>query len=183
MHNLPENILKTYLPQEPDFGELSPKQQRVMLAKDVIAQLNQKKLIAESGVFIENDSNNGDVCSVCAIGALTISYLTLCPKVISRNVLFDTLDLQNVNEDHNASRLTIQSILAPYFDIEQLELIEAVFEETEAFAKNADVDEAANYGRYMKITQKVRTRTDHDMLILIMQNIIDNDGTFVVPKF
>lgn len=176
MHNLPENVLKTYLPQEPEFEDLSPKQQRVMLAKDVIAQLKQKKLIAESGVFIENGSNDGDVCSVCAIGALTISYLTLCPKVISRNVLFDTLDL----EDSNASRLTIQSILAPYFDVEQLELIEAVFEETTAYANTADVDYAANYGRYMRIIRQVGT--DHDMLILIMQNIIDNDGTFVVPK-
>lgn len=118
---------------------LTMKQLRQRVAKDILQWLNLKKIKAGSGIFVElaslnyefgetcfehiNRINNTDAktaikdikqCSVCAIGAIT-----LC--MIDR---FNSLNLGDVRDQHNHE----SSYLNQIFTKRQLEWIESFFE-------------------------------------------------------
>lgn len=57
------------------FASLTVADKRVAVARDVIAQLDLKQLIAHSGVYADLRGANKEECHVCALGALGVSVL------------------------------------------------------------------------------------------------------------
>lgn len=173
---------------------------RVLIAKDVLRQLAGRIKPSEGVYFrfdLELDSiKDSDLdkelcnlyanepCEVCALGALFVGAL-------------DTLDDLKANQLANARRgpyaEEILRYLGRYFDQEQLYMIEIVFERWDK-SYGLDDDErdfivrgypmskenvmaASRYGR----SGEMRFLNAEQRMREIMQNIIDNDGTFVIP--
>lgn len=155
------------------FNKLSKPEKRVAIAKDVIAALKAKKYIAETGDYLDiNIKDNKDwnvnqeslcsndvTCNVCAIGALFTS------KVIISN---------NFNSDYIPSDDVMRKELSSYFSMPQLHLIESAFEGWEkgstTFSGNIPNDNHMEY--YFEYND------DNDRMIAIMENIVENKGTF-----
>lgn len=174
IHNIPLKPLfvSFYCPlctgtqiQEIKFENLSLEQQRVWFAKDVLWQLEQQKIIPKKGTFIE--SLEPGKCEVCALGALMVSCLAKRPGITSQ---------ENISAlENDASRSFIHDFLSPFFDTRQLDLIEAAFEESATYALHyaQRIEQASRLYSNIECPEK--------RLILIMQNIIEHQGTFVVP--
>ena len=147
------------------FEDLSSQEQRIWFAKDVLAQLYKNKLIIDTGAFVEKMST--DTCTVCALGALAISCLT-------KRTDFTTLDELSSFRESDRLRSVIHDLLSPYFSSDQLDLIEAAFEERADYARVRTPQ--------VEIASKLYSLVDlpEERLICIMQNIIDNQGTFVI---
>ena len=177
---------------------LTKKQMRIAIAKDVIAQLEAKKIIATPGSWTDDPKlgslddfadiqlnkstldekvvkinacdyvNKLNKCQVCALGSLFVSSVSLYNGV-SWNLRPDFDD----SLMHNTFENIDESPLLKYFSREQLALIESTFENNEGALYPSSDSEAvlsrAFYGKY---------RNDKDRLIGIMKNIINNDGTF-----
>jgi hypothetical protein len=125
---------------------LTPAQRRVLIAKDVIAQLNSKKIVAKSNYYVQiyenrdglltdlftSESQLCDVfkeksvtCQVCARGAMFVAAVTR----------FNDLKI-GPKADYILGQLDVpQSFVASYeenfFEPQQLGLIESVFETTQ----------------------------------------------------
>lgn len=148
------------------------------LAKDVLAQLRYQKIRAGSYFIptqeIQNITNeNCDVqaqkyigklrkCSVCAKGALVLAYIKKYNNVKLK-------DIDNVA----SSEYYLSDLLQDFFPIEELNLIENVFECRDNF-NSGDSD-------FQIVLKKVPN--DKTRLRLIMQNIVKNGGVFVLEKF
>lgn len=137
--------------------------ERVEIAKDILAQLAAEKLRADTQLYVEFDSGYypdpeapaqpiidqiTENCTVCARGALILSYVRRHNKLkvgeLNRNALMD-----------------YNSVLTQFFNIAQIKLIEDVFE--------------TRYGwqAYREVYPD-----DNERLAFIMQNVVDNQGTF-----
>lgn len=160
------------------FEKLSVEQQRVAIAKDVISQLNAKKLIAATstgylgwdqfGSSIPSRTHNLNhrlnprlrgreasectaqlQCTVCGIGSLFVSAL----EFVDEKRVDKSIDRRHVHVEY----------LERWFSPEQLDLIEEYFE-------------SPPYG---SLYREVRGDLDADLrLTMIMENIISNDGVF-----
>lgn len=187
------------------FNSLSPEQKRVAIAKDVIAQLNAKKIIPESGTYfaIEDNPDDYDVslqkhlpktqCSVCALGSLFYSHVKFNNKVTYGDYLKAWTSDLIVEELNN------------YFDFEQLGMIEYAFE---GFDGSLSDDKPKYYDlngisscpvndsefayvpkeflnnlkysyQYFLHLVNQNERGEDFRLYQIMNNIIRNNGTFV----
>lgn len=168
--------------EEIPFEQLSQKEQRIAIAKDVIAQIEAKQIIPQTGKFVYYGliHESGTIrrmkeCEVCALGALVASTLE---KGKSSKSLREYFNDNTFNTTHpREARTNIHTILAPYFSSDQLDEIEASFEVTASYAitrtwrtEKASVMFDKNY---LPPNERLKT---------IMQNIIDNDGVFVVPE-
>lgn len=184
---------------------LSPAQFRMSVAQDVIAQLQAKTIVAVGGAYIENVPMElyGEVsdlvragadeastsklkikdCTVCAIGSIFVSVFN------KKNHMLPA-DLQRALEN-GATRML--DYLKPFFTLEQLSLMEAVFEEPVGFDPH-DMDHETsvraqvhryNIKRDYKRSLHGRRLKDSDLdkhlLINIMKNVIKNKGTYVLP--
>lgn len=154
-------------------------QRRVMVARDVIKQLDMKRYVGMRGVYVHAaqgiDDQPIDVllpaqpiakrikrCEVCALGAIFVSYARKLNEVEAtiggrRGLHFD---------QHRG----------PMYDLftgPMLSNIEAAFEGwlvSGVLGKRPDTTFVA---------LRERVPDDSERLRMIMQNIIDNDGTFV----
>lgn len=189
------------------FIGLSPEQQRIAIAQDVIAQMKAGKIIPESGTYFEipdyytpNDGNTSlqkllpqITCNVCALGAMFHSHIKYNNKV--------------TYEEYDGAYISdlLSNKLNEYFDPKQLAMIEYAFE---GFGHDLDPDfnicywdlrgVAKNIGNSTSDTVEEEFLTDllnsheyFDYLIdgtnsnedyrmyQIMHNIIRNNGTFV----
>jgi hypothetical protein len=165
------------------FHKMSKKQQRLAIAKDVLAQLRAKKYQARPGTYADSevmnviDANtygNFDLqqcllsknpeCEVCALGASFVSLSRLGDKV-----------------DWSLSQAP-HSSLDPIFGKKQVQLIEAAFEGWEP-----DRDEEGNwitdpYTGATEATYNFCNKYELDAnkrLAAIFKNIIKNDGVFI----
>lgn len=168
------------------FKKTSPEKRRVLIAKDVIQQLNLNKFIAESRTYLEfnkesdfgfinlttddlNGSlkkhiNNDDLkCTVCGIGGIFASCVRINNNISAKKY--------NSNDEQSS----IRNFLQKWFSIEQLILIESSFE-TMNFDDFGSVDENL-INKAIKFGKKYRT--DNSRLISIMENIIKNKGIFI----
>lgn len=177
-----------------ELSTLSPWQQRIELAKDVIASLEAERIISQSGcwVRVENPgvysgfdselAGNDEIqlqeiikdkkCQVCALGALFIESVRK----------FDNFTLGDLSGGYSIDNDDITVYLDGLFDYDQLLLIEVAYErgsggydvrwdfrdEDRAVANNA-----VAFGRTIS--------DDRERLVAIMKNIIANDGEFIPP--
>lgn len=149
------------------------------LAKDVLAQLRYQKIRAGSYFLPTPEINdliyvNCDTqaqkymgklrkCSVCAKGALVLAYIKK----------YNNLKLSDI-EDTAGDEDTLANLLEGFFSLEQLNLIEHVFECR---------DDSFYIQDYKCIILRKKVPNDKTRLRLIMQNIVKNGGVFVIEKF
>lgn len=120
---------------------------------------------------IDKDHVNGNVCSACAIGSLVAVAAERGACSLTSNYRHDRI----IGADGNGSR-SVRAALAPYFEDRQLSLIEMAFERNliDSRAGNKDFSEEAKAARGFGYRYSDR----NECLAAIMQNIIDNKGTF-----
>ena len=180
------------------FKEASAAEKRVLIAKDVIAQVKAKKIKPGRGAFVQFEGDHNidafcrelflkdqiKQCECCAIGGMLVSC-TLYSKTSAEN--FNGIcAYRNFNGicaylDGFPSEGGITGVLEKLFSISQLRLIEQTFECDNGFVKSQHNDQrgkmfpkfsfksSAFCGRYPKTK---------DRLVAIMRNIIKNNGTF-----
>lgn len=161
------------------FAKMTKVQKRVAIAKDALAAIKAKVYVAEEGTYCnvpaletlrrygkaddaklaEQLRDNMPQCECCAVGALFLSKARMADKV----TVSDYLD----TPDYWAQ-------LEPYFKCDQLDLMEAAFEvEDISRCRNMDAAERA-----MKFG--VRYELPRDRLVAILNNVVKNNGKFVV---
>lgn len=148
------------------FNTATRMEQRVMIAQDVIEQLDAKEFLARRGEYyypVSTDSYSKEkvACSVCAIGALAVSVLDG--------------EVNNLRADYTyQTGQNLGTALSDYFDVYELRVIEAAFEGTPV---RSEYDQDNGFhGDYLgsflygNATENLRN---------IMENIVNNGGNFV----
>lgn len=169
------------------FNQLSPAGKRVAIAKDVIAALQSRQVYARSGVWVDlQKAPNWDVgvelqpvfqqanCDACALGACFVSAVKLGNNCkLTEDAKYDGFQFSTPNGDWGSDTTGMWSVLKRYFTERQLALIEFAFENGEGYYKDHDVanPDAASDFHY-------KYEDDAARMTAIMQNIVDNNGTF-----
>jgi len=175
-----------------EFKKATKAQKRVMIAQDVLAQLKAKRYVAESGCWVQANYNPAatwadikytdsvqelfvekkiESCNVCALGGLFMSCTNF-----NNNTLLE--DLDDVSEGLGAlvdEEEKLSNKLNKIFSTSQLKLIESYFEANDGYFRDYDEDDRIEvfYNKYP---------SDKKRLQLIMENIAENEGTFVPEK-
>jgi hypothetical protein len=174
------------------FKAASPAKRRVLIAADVIAQIKKKKLIPACGGWAQPIGKHGTMgylemefsenasvrqlflgdeikCECCALGAVFMSCTLYNNKTTASDFDSETFFMDEIID----SRRTFKNQLTQVFSRAQLRLIECAFEGANGAFTPAEKDQDAveNWVARFPDSQK--------RLIAIMQNIIDNDGTFI----
>jgi hypothetical protein len=167
------------------FTSASRAEKRVLIAKDIIQLLKTQKISATTGDWLttykegevtDEDSfqaavlSNQATCSCCALGSMVVS----CTLFRNKASIEETED-RAAYVAPGAAEWTDKSGLRKLFGPVQLSMIEAAFEQGDGGADYSIIpvqklDAAVDFG-YNHYDSKSR-------LIAIMQNIIDNEGTF-----
>ncbi len=161
------------------FRRKSARARRVAIARDVLAQLRDRRLTAQSGKWFlleginlleENpDAQLSDILqddthySACAIGSLLVSATRLADRLTVRA----------------ATGFAIES-LRPHFSQEQSRLIEYVFECGDGVVESWELPRD-QIGAAEALVAKWDGKTLEERLRAIMRNIVRN-GDFVVPR-
>jgi hypothetical protein len=180
---------------------MSAAEKRVAIATDVIAALDAKHILAESMTYMniltpnedlmeENIADIADIevgdftrtrqCTVCALGALFTSAVERfdrlkCGDVRARASCF--------MEGISIRGSDIKRYLNEFFSQEQIELIEHAFEGKDP--GGIVVSSASDRMRAMSFISIVtpssaKAPEPESRMRIIMQNIIDNNGTFTL---
>ncbi len=186
---LRENQIREYVKIERKnlvFNSASLAEKRMTIARDVLERLDAKKLIAQTGYYIKFRDEEGSMCRIetpegelgrvfpeeiqtgkvtchaCALGSMMMATLDRFNGVtVSGNEesSYPLGKLDDILED------SLGAVLTEYFEIDQLHLIEACFE-------------GWRFGTDGDTTRYRKTLSADDRLRRIMQNIVDNGGTF-----
>lgn len=163
-----------------DLSKVSKAEARVLIAKDVIEQLNSNKLIAATGIYVGlehipefapedplHEVLENSTCTVCALGALWYSRVQVANK----------LDCEGLrrNPDGRGGISNWDDELNAYFDENQKWLIELYFE-------GWDKKQLSYLPPISPSSFLAKNPNDETRMKLIMQNIIANNGTFVPEK-
>jgi hypothetical protein len=176
-----------------DLDKISRAEARVLLAQDVIAQLEAKTLVPAHiycrvitkkpamDVFTPEDVEYGldvrDVlkkrakrCEVCAKGAILIATI----------MKFDNMPVQDWHLRLNPlSSMASDNDYDSYFSRPQMELIESAYEGTFYNADDArECDAIAMLEDHFPLKAM-----DRERMVVIMENIIANAGTFKPKQF
>lgn len=172
---------------------MSKNEKAIAVAKDVIAQLKRIDIplhvqrengyiVAPLSVIPEEacdlqaivDNVQGS-CRVCALGATVLSAARLFDQIPAMDVLRPGHrgegGLQVLSDREDMFDALVRTGV---FDDEECALIEAAFEKTWAWNKEASDEKI---GRAMSFGKGFES--DSDCLIAIMENVIANDGHFV----
>jgi hypothetical protein len=184
--------------KEIDFDSLTKAQKRVVIAKDVIKQINAKQLIAKPGWYISLDmsdftssmsikDNYSKIkeCRVCALGACLMATTKFA----------NVLNFSDIGRDiHSLDNDNVKKVFSEIFSPDQLLLIEQAFEGVSRTASRfankvlkqsqlsgimedrCDTFFKKNGGRMFD--QKKTDKSADDRLKAIMRNIVENNGTF-----
>jgi len=168
------------------FLALTKPEQRVVIAKDIIAQLDSKFIKAKRQTYVDLNLKSGtneflDVqanldkvknCTACAVGSMMI-----CITKFANTLNFH--QLEEMSWDHDALKL-----LKKIFPPNQLKLIEYSFEGSDMYAKSL----AENKMNVSSLTSVEKKKIDlfrkgvkggaEGMLKKIMENVITNSGKF-----
>lgn len=184
-----------------EFEALPQEQQRVVIAQDVINRISTRQYHPHSGSYVtsfktlddsmpEDDTDikstidNIRECDVCAIGALLMSSI-----IFKNSITYG--DIRNNREGRAfCAHQKIRSIFASLFSAQQLSLIEIAFEGQSSndggycnygrMAMNGGVD-VVDSATVRKTIAEYNIKNGYDEkanLLSIMQNIVDNNGTF-----
>lgn len=162
------------------FKAATKAEKRVMIAKDVIAQLKAKKYIANTRSYIkytgidyscdvQSNFDKINRCRVCALGGILLSTTKYKNKLKANNVNYIT------------STDTSWNLLKGIFDPKQILLIETAFEENYIAGSKVGRNKF-----FASLTEKEQNKaiefaphlTNEKKLIAICRNIIENKGTF-----
>ena len=181
-----------------EFAFLSPQEKRVAIAKDVIRQLNARKLTARSKTWLTGGAgiirikeedyqkpvkeilSTQASCNVCALGSLLV-----CAAGLANAVTVNDVRDKDSDTYFTVDMFSMTPYLKRFFSMEQLRLIELCFEHgdggcspdtaeeweaAEVFAGDEEDDNGDSIG----------DGTDDEVrLRLIMECIMRNNGTFV----
>jgi|GEM_PF-2108353 hypothetical protein len=175
------------------FEMASPGGKRVIIAKDVLKQLDAGRYGASVGAYvripiynngfyadkaddIQSNFNKVKTCSVCAIGSCLMSITHFKNKLKFRDVIFQS-------SLHGEAK----ELMSKYFTPRQLSMIEIAFEKRYSsgfsnYARGAfgyipsqdEIDASLLFGS--------KIYSDTKRLRAIMQNIITNKGEFIPTK-
>lgn len=165
------------------FKKLNKTEQRIAIAKDVIAQLKAEKFLAKSTYFgwgkaydsycdtSDAEEANLDLsecvsqvqCSVCGIGSLFVSAARKA----------DALPLKKFLPDAGDRRFE-SKYLDKWFDSAQLDLVEAYYEQDPRLNAENDPFSSFHYSRSPIYRESNSTKR----LTMIMENIVSNNGKF-----
>lgn len=170
------------------WNELTKAEKRVRIAKDALAQIRTKKVEVQSGTYCDIFSNKlkegsqlnkilptleADSCTVCAKGALFLAHVDR----------FNKLKIED-NGAFSANNSQIIDRLKGIFSIGQLDTIEAAFEmgvtqdaEHILWDHSTAVEETELAKRAIAFGEEYSD--DLDRLVAILENIIENKGTFI----
>ena len=169
-----------------------------MIAKDVLAQIKAKRYFPESGEWVKplwsDDQKSIDIkldpnssikdafkskainsCQVCALGGLFMSCTNLNNNTTVQDLKDETYIGELVADDDK-----ISNGLNRIFTQAQLMLIETYFEGGEGYFKG--YSEYFSYSDEKLLVTFFKSYHDDERLKMIMQNIIDNNGTFKPSK-
>lgn len=192
----PKKSKKFQTPVVKPTKKLTPVQMRIAIAKDVLAQLKLKKLRPEVGWWADDSrlggledwawkkideanvpeggtctlntqdySKNIKSCRVCALGAIFMGISNL----YGVNITGVDPDMYEVFE--NLSKSPLQE----YFSKDQLHLLECAFEGGGGAHDIYTIDKKL---RGFALAFHYGFQSDKDRLKAIMENIIENNGTF-----
>ncbi len=171
------------------FEKMTQAEKRVVIAKDCLARIEIKQIVPNfqrfcrinslydaENISIKETINtvNKEICTACAKGSLFMSYVGRV-----NNYQFSEIDGGNGVDDSEHVKLL------ELFSLEQLALIETVFEGDQYIHK----DETHEYIRLD--FEKIKAfRIEHNnvfeeskstqLLIAICENMIANNGTFIL---
>jgi hypothetical protein len=163
---------------------------RIAIAKDVIKHLDSKKLNAKSGAYcifkseagqppLSESDGGSDLrgllstkvhhCDVCAKGAMFIAHVMRFNEVKLPSADWAYFDPARAFNGESFVTSPLQ-----YFDEDQLDLIEAAFEgdDVQGSLSEEETDDAESFS--------LSHENDDERLRAIMQNIVDNGGTFLL---
>lgn len=176
------------------FAKLPKAQKRVAIARDVIAQVKLGMIDVQQGKYLGDvvkvEDDNGNVvgvekCTACALGSL---FACAVNKPALKLDLDDALPAYGYS---GADDDSMREQLGDVFSEDQLRLIESAFEMDDFLegddSKYQDVieddgtwtGETVFKGRLKKAVDfGERYTSDKRRLIAIMENVIENNGTF-----
>lgn len=193
--------------------DTTPEAARVLIAKDALQLLAAEFIEPHAGSYVENDVDymhekdetpahevidRMSGCQVCALGAALVAGI----RRFNDAPIGDFLFRPTYGSDNRVStiqrhflspdRKVVVGYLQRFFSREQLDLMEYVFE-GQSFAYNLEYGDDQENAIVEYRDQIISGVDDYiegwkdirDTLLLraIFQNIIDNNGTFVVPGF
>lgn len=162
--------------KEVKFEDLSFNEQRIAIAKDVLGRIEAKKIIPMRGNFINPlndfmvDESQEPECMACAIGSILLCCVSRNKSSVKNFLMYSGSIALNRENIHKA--------LESYFSSDQLNLIEAAFEHTNAYSTDPNVSDLYKASKFRKDAE-LDSQYNEKVLIRIMTNIIDNDGVFV----
>ena len=173
------------------FKKATKAQKRVMIAQDVLAQLKAKRYVAESGCWVQPNIHSAwekklshhdsvqelfieqkiESCNVCALGGLFMSCTNFNNNTLLEDLDFASSELGELIGEEEKLSNKLNSI----FSFNQLKLIESYFEANDGYFRDYDEDDRieAFYNKYPSEKKRLQ---------LIMENIVENEGTFVPKK-
>lgn len=171
-----------------EFYELSREQRAVLVAKDVIAQINAKKYIPINGTYVELTGNkklSGQIkdkfkeveCKVCALGATIMSCTHLGNKLTFEELINDSHG-QSMKSDKEIP--SVSELLSNVFDPHNLLLIEMAFEgyhsslSEKDFKYNGLIRYAHHFGQSLSREECMKCEEFHD----VYTNVGDEDECF-----
>ena len=173
-----------------EFAKLTPSEQRVTIAKDVLEQLRLGRYYAEQSTYFSMPAptaeplkpgqdlqslilQNDRTCTVCALGACFASAVRLSNGVAlsEETIGFDNFADEPGDTADFGNDAVFNEKVASYFSNRQLALIESAFEKDDDFSRGYDVEDAIDFGQAYE--------DDTDRLQAIMENIVEHGGNFV----
>jgi hypothetical protein len=193
----PEEVQKIIAANNEIFKKASKAEKRIMIAKDIIQNIKEKKYIATTGSWVgskelvnlqekyedadeENKhkhdlslqelliSNKLNGCQCCALGSIFLETTRRNNKEKISDLCVNAFELDSAIECG-----TLKNGMDKIFSRQQLEMIEYTFEQSNGSFLIDDEDIA---NKCMCFAEKFDS--DKDLLIGIMENIVKNKGTF-----
>lgn len=162
-----------------------------MIAQDVLAQIKTKRYIVESGCWIDTNINAAceknlkdedsvqelfaekkiESCNVCALGGLFMS----CTNFNNNTSFVELNDASGHLGDWISEGEEFSNKLNKIFSYKQLRSIESYFENNDGYFYNQREFDGIKAFCNAYPSEKKRLK-------LIMENIVENNGTFVPEK-
>lgn len=165
--------------RKPKFDELSKAQQRVVIAKDLLARLRRRTFTPETSTYLrvtdlnENETDarkafRGAACRGCQIGGLFLCALDRHNKLAQSD-----MELIRVGRrrEWQAGDGALRNYLTQWFTHAELDIVESFFEGWE------DEDGPGKAGRFAKLVER-----HGDRMKMIAQNIVDGKGRFSATR-
>lgn len=176
-----------------EFKKSTKPQQRVLVAQDVLAQIKAKRYLASPGTWasptygVPDENLKGEesaqklfatqtikTCDVCALGGLFMS----CTNLNNNTTVEELGQACNLGDILEYGDLKLSNGLNRIFTKKQLMLIENYFENAEGYYAPDATDAMTDHINLFN----EKYPNPQDCLKEIMNNIVENNGTFVPSK-